>query len=128
MRIRNRNMIAAAIAAALVIPLTTTAQAAPIKNPSKNLKNTVIDDSLFGLHVKDEQLGVWPTIKFGSLRLWDNGTSWANIETSRGVFDWTNLDNAVATANKNGMSDILMVLSGTLLGLQTNATHWHFPR
>jgi len=94
MRLRNRNLI-------------------PIKNPSKNLENTVIDDSLFGLHVKDEQLGVWPTIKFGSLRLWDNGTSWANIETSRGVFDWTNLDNAVATANKNGLSDILMVLSGT---------------
>jgi polysaccharide biosynthesis protein PslG len=113
MRIRNLNLIAAAVAAALVIPLTTTAQAAPIKNPSKNLENTVIDDSLFGLHVKDEQLGVWPTIKFGSLRLWDNGTAWANIETSRGVFDWTNLDNAVATANKNGMSDILMVLSGT---------------
>lgn len=113
MRIRNRNLIAAAIAAALVIPLATTAQAAPIKNPSKNLENTVIDDSLFGLHVRDEQLGVWPTIKFGSLRLWDNGTAWANIETSRGVFDWTNLDNAVATANKNGMSDILMVLSGT---------------
>lgn len=110
---KTRNLLAAAIAAALVLPLATPAQAATIKNPAKNLKGTVIDDSLFGLHVKDAQLGVWPNIEFGSIRLWDNGTAWTNIETSQGVFDWTNLDNAVTIANQNGMSDILMVLSGT---------------
>ncbi len=113
MRIRTRNLLAAFIAAALVLPLATPTQAANSKNPSANLKGTVIDDSLFGFHVKDAQNGVWPNIKFGSIRLWDNGTSWANIETSKGVFDWTNLDNAVANANKHGMTDILMVLSGT---------------
>jgi hypothetical protein len=110
---KTRNLLAAAIAAALVLPLATPAQAATVKNPAKNLKGTVIDDSLFGLHVKDAQLGVWPNIEFGSIRLWDNGTAWTNIETSQGVFDWTNLDNAVTIANQNGMSDILMVLSGT---------------
>jgi hypothetical protein len=110
---KSRNLLAAAIAAALVLPLATPAQAATVKNPAKNLKGTVIDDSLFGLHVKDAQLGVWPSIEFGSIRLWDNGTAWTNIETSQGVFDWTNLDNAVTIANQNGMSDILMVLSGT---------------
>ena len=110
---KTRNLLAAAIAAALVLPLATPAQAATVKNPAKNLKGTVIDDSLFGLHVKDAQLGVWPSIEFGSIRLWDNGTAWTNIETSQGVFDWTNLDNAVTIANQNGMSDILMVLSGT---------------
>jgi len=110
---KSRNLLAAAIAAALVLPLATPAQAATVKNPAKNLKGTVIDDSLFGLHVKDAQLGVWPSIEFGSIRLWDNGTAWTNIETSQGVFDWTNLDNAVTIANQKGMSDILMVLSGT---------------
>jgi len=113
MRMKSRNLLAAAIAAALVLPLATPAQAATVKNPAKNLKGTVIDDSLFGLHVKDAQLGVWPSIEFGSIRLWDNGTAWTNIETSQGVFDWTNLDNAVTIANQKGMSDILMVLSGT---------------
>jgi len=113
MRTRTRNLLSAVIAAALVIPLATPAQAAPVRNPDKDLKGTVIDDSLFGLHVKDAQDGVWPNIKFGSIRLWDNGTSWTNIETSRGVFNWTALDNSVANANKKGMSDILMVLSGT---------------
>jgi hypothetical protein len=113
MRTRTRNLLACLIAGALVIPLATPAQAAPIGNPANNLKGTVVNDSLFGLHVKDAQNGVWPNIKFGSIRLWDNATSWANIETSKGVFNWTALDNSVANANKNGMTDILMVLAGT---------------
>ncbi len=96
-----------------MIPLATSASAAPIGNPANNLKGTVVNDSLFGLHVKDAQNGVWPNIDFGSIRLWDNATAWANIETSKGVFNWTALDNSVANANKNGMTDILMVLSGT---------------
>jgi GH35 family endo-1,4-beta-xylanase len=109
----TRNLLASLIAVALVIPVATPAQAARIKDPSANLKGTVIQDSLFGLHVNGAERGVWPTINFGSLRLWDNATSWVNIETSKGVFDWTNLDSVVADANRNGVTDILMVLSGT---------------
>jgi GH35 family endo-1,4-beta-xylanase len=113
MRKSTRNLLASLIAVALVIPVATPAQAARIKDPSKNLKGTVIQDSLFGLHVNGAERGVWPTINFGSLRLWDNATSWTNIETSKGVFDWTNLDRAVSNANQNGVTDFLMVLSGT---------------
>ena len=113
MRKPTRNLLASLIAVALVVPVATPAQAARIKDPSANLKGTVIQDSLFGLHVNGAERGVWPTINFGSLRLWDNATSWTNIETSKGVFDWTNLDSVVADANKNGVTDILMVLSGT---------------
>jgi polysaccharide biosynthesis protein PslG len=113
MRKSLTTSLAALIAAALVIPMATPAQAAKLSKPTQNLKGTVVKDDLFGLHVRDEQNGVWPSIKFGSLRLWDNDTTWANIETSKGVFDWTTLDNAVANAERNGMDDILMVLSGT---------------
>ena len=113
MRKSTRNLLASLTAVALVIPVATPAQAARIKDPSKNLKGTVIQDSLFGLHVNGAERGVWPTINFGSLRLWDNATSWTNIETSKGVFDWTNLDKAVSNANQNGVTDFLMVLSGT---------------
>ena len=113
MRTSTRNLLASLIAVALVIPVATPAQAARIKDPSKNLKGTVIQDSLFGLHVNGAERGVWPTINFGSLRLWDNATSWTNIETSKGVFNWTNLDKVVADANTNGVTDFLMVLSGT---------------
>jgi hypothetical protein len=113
MRKSLKTTLAALIAAALVIPMATPAQAAKLAKPAQNLQGTVVKDDLFGLHVRDEQNGVWPSIKFGSLRLWDNDTTWANIETSKGVFDWTTLDNAVANAEKNGLDDILMVLSGT---------------
>lgn len=104
--------IAVLSAAALLAGSTVPASAAP-KKPRVNLKGTVITDEMFGLHVKNAQQGVWPDVKFGSLRLWDNDTSWANIEVAPGVFDWTNLDAAVANAEKNGVTDILMVLAGT---------------
>jgi hypothetical protein len=34
----------------------------------------------------------WPVIPFGSLRLWDAGVGWAQINTAEGVYDWTLLD------------------------------------
>lgn len=119
MRKTTRTSLAAILAAALLVPMAIPANSAqpaqPTKKskPAQNLTGTVIKDDLFGLHVKDAQNGVWPNITFGSLRLWDNGTSWADIEKSQGVFDWTNLDNVVANAEKNGVDDILMVLAGT---------------
>jgi hypothetical protein len=65
------------------------------------------------MHVFDVQTGTWPTSPIGSLRLWDNTTTWGQIEKKNDVFDWTALDTAVATAQKNGVNDILMVLAGT---------------
>lgn len=98
-----------AVTASLLI--ATPAQAAP--KPRESLKGTVVQPSLFGMHVFNVQTGTWPTIPIGSLRLWDNDTSWAQVEKQRGVFDWTTLDGAVATAQANGNKDILMVLAGT---------------
>lgn len=104
---RIRLPLTVAIASTLLIGTTGTAQAAP------SLQGTVVSDTMFGLHVKNVQQGVWPDVQFGSLRLWDNDTSWSGIEKSPGVFDWTALDTAIATANANGVTDIMMVLSGT---------------
>jgi len=104
---RLRLPFAAALITSLIVGTTGMAQAAP------SLQGTVVSDDMFGLHVKNVQQGVWPTVTFGSLRLWDNDTSWSSIEKSPGVYDWTTLDNAIATANANGVTDIMMVLSGT---------------
>lgn len=36
----------------------------------------------------------WPIVPFnGGLRLWDTDTTWANINTANGAYDWTTLDN-----------------------------------
>lgn len=95
-----------ALAAALVIPTTAPASAA-------DLRGTVVKDTLFGMHVFGSQTGQWPTIPFGALRIWDSDTSWSKIEKTPGVFDWTALDTVVATAEKNGVTDMMMVLAGT---------------
>jgi hypothetical protein len=96
------------LALACLLPVGLAAPAS-----AEDLRGSTVSDTLFGLHVKGVQQGVWPSIEFGTLRLWDNDTTWAAIEKSPGVFDWTTLDTAVATAQKNGVTDILMVLSGT---------------
>jgi len=101
-----KRILVPALACLLAVGLAAPASA-------EDLRGSTVSDTLFGLHVKGVQQGTWPTIEFGSLRLWDNDTSWAAIEKSPGVFDWTTLDTAVATAQKNGVTDILMVLSGT---------------
>jgi hypothetical protein len=102
------SAIGAVAASILVAP---AAQAAP--EPTVSLKGTVVQRDLFGMHVFNLQDGVWPTIPIGSVRLWDNQTTWSQVETAQNVFDWSKLDAAVATAEKNGMKDILMVLAGT---------------
>jgi hypothetical protein len=80
----------------------------------RSLVGTTVHSELFGMHV----LGVqnpswWPTIPFGSLRLWDNNTAWLNIETRRGTFHWAALDAAVARSRSQRVNDIVMVLAGT---------------
>jgi len=42
--------------------------------------------------------------EFGSIRLWDSGTSWRNIETSPGYYDWKRLDKLVLMAEANHQS------------------------
>jgi hypothetical protein len=105
---------ALAAAALLIAPAAQAAPAQPIARPASQLPaGTVISPKLFGMHIFNLQNGVWPTVPVGSVRLWDNQTTWSSIEKAQDNFDWTTLDNAVATARKNGVTDILMVLAGT---------------
>jgi hypothetical protein len=63
-----------------------------------------------GLHT-DGPLG-WPQAPVGSVRLWDNGVSWREIETAPGHFDWARVDALVGKARANGAS-VLLVLGQT---------------
>jgi len=65
------------------------------------------------MQVEGVEVEAWPSAPFGSLRLWDNGTAWSQIELSRGKYKWHNLDGAVSNAESKGMKDILMVLGTT---------------
>ncbi|MBI1351893.1 MAG: hypothetical protein GC156_12330 [Actinomycetales bacterium] len=74
-----------------------------------------ISSTITGMHVSGVQDGTWPdaNVPFGTLRLWDSGTSWSQVEAVKGTYNWTLLDSAVANAEKHGVKDILLVLGST---------------
>jgi hypothetical protein len=48
--------------------------------------------NFFNLSWAALQASHFPTVPFGGLRGWETGTSWAQIETSHGVYNWATLD------------------------------------
>ena len=108
-------VLAMALVAGLSLSLAGPAEARKYNSLVNfdSLRGEIIQPEMFGLHVKNEQYGVWPSIPFGSLRLWDNDVAWSQIEVSPGVYDWTNLDSAVNNARANGVTDIMFVIAGT---------------
>jgi hypothetical protein len=55
----------------------------------------------------------WPATRFGTLRLWDSGTSWTSLEPLKGVWNWQPLDIWVAAAEQHRVPDILLTLGQT---------------
>jgi hypothetical protein len=62
----------------------------------------------------------WPTARFGTLRLWDSGTSWTLLEPVKGVWNWQPLDTWVAAAEQHRVPDILLTLGQTPPWASTN--------
>jgi len=54
-----------------------------------------------GMHIPQAKDGVWPDVPIGSIRLWDTGVSWREINTAAGVYDWSTLDRVVDLASRN---------------------------
>lgn len=44
------------------------------------------------MHVQHHTTEPWPTVPFGTLRLWNTKTTWNDLEPSKGTYNWTNLD------------------------------------
>lgn len=70
-----------------------------------------IGPGLFGLHVND-LVGHYPSVPFGTVRLWDAGVSWRDLEPAPGKWDFAKLDAQVARA-RAARKDIVMVLGQT---------------
>lgn len=112
-RILSTATLTGALALSVIAAAPSQAAPLPTRAPALDLKGTVVDRTLFGMHVFNLQNGVFPTVPVGSVRLWDTETTWSSVERAQDQFDWSKLDGAVATAEKNGVNDILMVLAGT---------------
>ncbi len=64
----------------------------------------------------------WPATPFGTWRLWDQaGTTWAAIEPDRGVWNFAQLDDAVAAAQAH-QTRILLTLGQTPTWASSNPT------
>ncbi|MFI0908345.1 helix-turn-helix domain-containing protein [Streptomyces sioyaensis] len=67
--------------------------------------------SVFGVTM-NSNTGTMPSFRVGSVRFWDSGTRWADLEPLRGTFDWANLDRLVAAAQRTHL-DSLFTFGGT---------------
>jgi uncharacterized protein (TIGR03437 family) len=76
--------------------------------------------SLFGLHIlrlalpgSSPQKGRFPApppdFSFAAIRLHDSGVSWAEVETSENVYDWSRMDAWVGFAGQRGADLVLAV-------------------
>lgn len=61
---------------------------------------------LFDLHVVD-QSSPPPTVSYSGFRLWDTQTRWAQIETSKGSYDFSTLDAYLALLYSEGVKTVV---------------------
>jgi hypothetical protein len=51
----------------------------------------------------------WPSVPFGTWRVWDSGVTWADIEKEKGKKDFSKLDKMVALAQEHGVEIMLPI-------------------
>jgi hypothetical protein len=70
-----------------------------------------VPTSFFGIH--DGSMQAYDNLGgFGSVRLWDAGVQWRQVETSPGYYDWSRLDSLVSAAQAHG-TQVTLVLAMT---------------
>lgn len=68
----------------------------------------LVEPQMFGL-LAPPDTGSVPQVPYFSLRLWDSGVSWAELQPTRGPIRWKLLDEAIAFAEKQGR-EVLYVM------------------
>ena len=92
-------VLVTAVLAVAVLPATPSSAA-----------TITVDRRFFGMHDADPRS--MPTASVGSIRLWDAGVTWRDIETSPGSYDFTRLDAIVSAAQARGV-EVTLVLGMT---------------
>lgn len=103
----TRPLVRRLFALAVTVGLGLTLMPA---TPAQATANQRVRAAFFGMHDGDPTS--WPTAPVGSIRLWDTGVTWRQIETAEGVFDFSRLDAQVAAARSRG-AQVLLVLGQT---------------
>jgi hypothetical protein len=90
--------------------LVTVVGAALLPGAPATAQTVRYDNRLFGVH--DSGLGSLGHGTVGSLRLWDSGTTWREIEKSPGAYDFSRLDQIVSAAQARNV-EVTLVLGMT---------------
>jgi hypothetical protein len=119
MRLSVTSLLALPLALGLVAGCSgSSAPAAkPASSPSaspqkSSAKPVQVERTFFGVHDSDPVGASWPDAPVGSVRVWDAGAAWNQIEKSQGSFDFSRLDAIVATARAH-KADTVIVLGQT---------------
>lgn len=49
----------------------------------------------------------WPTLPFHTMRLWDTGTTWSDMNPGPGLYNWKQIDGWLKTTKENGVTVVL---------------------
>ncbi|MBO0884246.1 MAG: helix-turn-helix domain-containing protein, partial [Mycobacterium sp.] len=121
-RRRALSSVISGLAACLITLLVSSAPPQPMRQPSSpvpqrfsgptwTLPPTSVPSTLFGVTI-NTGLPAMPSFRVGTVRLWDSGTRWSEIQAQRGEFNWSVLDGHVSAANDAGLP-VLLALGGT---------------
>ena len=75
----------------------------PYKAP--DLSAVAVPSQFFGMHVIAQSYVGWPSVAFGTQRIWDNypGTNWKDLNPAPGQYNWASLDTLVADSLSRGV-------------------------
>ncbi len=104
-------LVASTLGASVVATGAASAATAPVTPAPASVRA-----DFFGMHhstVGSDRVFGWPAAgTTGTIRLWDSGTTWRDIETTRGVYNFSRLDDAVSRA-RSKRARVLLVLGMT---------------
>ncbi len=83
-------------------------------------------DLNFGMHIPQISQGEQTSVNEGTVRLWDSGVTWGQVEQKKGKYWWNGLDAAIANANAQNLS-ILYVLGSTPKWAAKNPKQGKYP-
>ncbi len=96
-----------------------------MRAPAATAANPV-PDVQFGMHVPQIANGERPNANIGTIRLWDSGVAWGQVQQKKNLFWWNGMDAAIASANAQNMS-ITYVLGSTPKWAQKKAPKGKYP-
>lgn len=70
-----------------------------------SVTSTTIPASMFDMTAHNDVLfgTPWPTMPIYGMRLWDTESAWAQLNPSKGVYDWSTLDSWISAASANNV-------------------------